>query len=128
MNEIIKICGVALVGLVAVSVMRGLKNDFSAFVGIATGLVLLGFAVGALYPLIEYVQKITEGNGFSLYIETILKALGIAVVAESAADICRDFGESAIAARVEFAAKSLIMLLALPVVESLLALAFGVLE
>lgn len=128
MNEIIKICGVALVGLVAVSVMRGLKNDFSAFVGIATGLVLLGFAVGALYPLIEYVQKITEGNGFSLYIETILKALGIAVVAESAADICRDFGESAIAARVEFAAKSLIMLLALPVVESLLALAFEVLE
>ncbi|MBQ7290470.1 MAG: stage III sporulation protein AD [Clostridia bacterium] len=128
MNEIIKICGVALVGLVAVSVMRGLKNDFSAFVGIATGLVLLGFAVGALYPLIEYVQKITEGSGFSLYIETILKALGIAVVAESAADICRDFGESAIAARVEFAAKSLIMLLALPVVESLLALAFGVLE
>ncbi len=128
MNEMVKICGVALVGLVAVSVMRGLKNDFSAFAGIATGLVLLGFAVGALYPIIEYVQKITEGNGFSLYIETILKALGIAVVAESAADICRDFGESAIAARVEFAAKSLIMLLALPVVESLLALAFGVLE
>lgn len=128
MNEIIKICGVALVGLVAVSVMRGLKNDFSAFAGIATGLVLLGFAVGAIYPLIEYIQKITEGNGFSLYIETILKALGIAVVAETAADICRDFGESAIAARVEFAAKSLIMLLALPVVESLLSLAFGVLE
>ncbi len=128
MNEMIKICGVALTGLVAVSIMRGMKNDFSAFAGIATGLVLLGFALGALYPLIEYIQKITEGSGFSLYIETILKALGIAVVAENAADICRDFGESAIAARVEFAAKSLIMLLALPVVESLLTLAFGVLE
>jgi stage III sporulation protein AD len=60
--------------------------------------------------------------------KTILKAFGISVIAESAADICRDFGESAIGARVELAAKSLIMLLALPVVESLLSLAFGVLE
>ncbi len=128
MNEMIKICGVALTGLVAVSIMRGMKHDFSAFAGIATGLVLLGFAIGALYPLVEYIKKITAESGFALYMETILKALGIAVVAESAADICRDFGESAIAARVEFAAKSLIMLLSLPVVESLLALAFGVLE
>ena len=128
MSEIIKICGVAMIGIVAVSALRGIKNDFSVFAGAAAGLVLLGFAVSALYPIMEYVQKITQDSEFSLYIETILKALGISVIAESAADICRDFGESAIGARVELAAKSLIMLLALPVIESLLGLAFGVLE
>lgn len=128
MNEIVKICGVALIGLAAVSVMRALKNDFAGFASLAAGLVLLGFGAGALYPIMEYVKKITENSGFSIYVETVVKALGIAVVTESAADICRDFGEAAIAARLEFAAKAIIMLLALPVVESLLALAFGVME
>ncbi|MBQ9746461.1 MAG: hypothetical protein IJW21_06525 [Clostridia bacterium] len=128
MNEIIKICGVALVGLAAVSVMRGLKNDIAGFASLATGLVLLGFGAAAFYPVMQYIEKITENSSFSVYIETVVKALGIAVVTESAADICRDFGETAIAARVEFAAKAVIMLLALPVVESLLALAFGVME
>ena len=45
MNEIIKICGIALIGLAATAVMRGMKNDFASFAGIATGLVLLGFAL-----------------------------------------------------------------------------------
>ena len=128
MSEIIKICGVALIGLAASMVMRGIKNDFASFASIATGLVLFGFALGALYPIMEYVEKITENTGFSVYIETIVKALGIATVAESAADICRDFGEAAIGARLEFAAKGLIMLLSLPIVESLLTLAFGVMK
>lgn len=128
MNEIIKICGVALIGLTAASVMRGLKNDFASFASIATGIALFAFAFAALYPVMEYVKKITENSEFSVYIESIVKALGIAVVTESAADICRDFGEASIGARVEFAAKALIMLLCLPVIESLLALAFGVLK
>ena len=105
MNEIIKICGVALIGLAATAVMRGLKSDFVGIAGIATCILLLGFAVGAMYPILGYIEKITENSDFSVYIETIVKAMGIAVVAESAADICRDFGESAIGARLEFAAK-----------------------
>jgi stage III sporulation protein AD len=128
MNEIIKICGVALIGLAATAVMRGMKNDFACFAGIATGVVLLGFAIGTMYPVLGYIEKITENSAFSVYVETIVKAMGIAVVAESAADICRDFGENAIGARLEFAAKGLIILLSLPVIESLLALAFGVME
>lgn len=128
MNEIIKICGIALVGVTAVSIMRGLKNDFAGFAGIATGLILLGFAMGAIYPIMSYIEKITENSEFSVYIETVVKALGIAIVSESAADICRDFGETAIGAKVEFAAKAMIIMLTMPVIESLLSLAFGVMQ
>ena len=128
MSDVIKICGIAFIGLVSVSVMRGVKNEFSSVVSVATGVLLIGYALSCFYPLIEYVEDITKDSGFSIYTETILKAVGIAVVTETAADICRDFGESAIAAKVELAAKSVIMLMAMPVVQSLLALAFGVLR
>jgi len=127
-SEIIKICGIALVGLIASVMMRGLRSDFASFATIATGLVLFGFAVGAIYPIVQFIEKITENTGFSVYIETIVKALGIAIVTESAADVCRDFGETALGARLELAAKGIIMLLSLPVVESLLELAFGVIK
>ena len=128
MSDVIKICSIAFIGLVSVSVMRGVKNDFAGLVSVATGILLMGYALSGFYPIIKYIDGITENSGFSLYTETILKAIGIAVVTETAADICRDFGESAIAAKVELAAKSVIILLAMPVVQSLLALAFGVMK
>ena len=52
MNEIIKICGVALIGLAATAALRALRSDLASFAGIATGILLLGFAVGTMYPVL----------------------------------------------------------------------------
>ncbi len=125
---IVKLCGVALIGLVATSVMKGLKNEMSGFISAVTGLILLGGSIAMLYPIISYMHEITKETGFSVYIETVIKALGIAVISESAADLCRDAGESAIASKTEFAAKIMIIYLALPVIKNLISLAFGVVE
>lgn len=125
---IVKLCGVALIGLVATSVMKGLKNEMSGFISAVTGLILLGGSIAMLYPIISYMHEITKETGFSVYIETVIKALGIAVISESAADLCRDAGESAIASKTEFAAKIMIIYLALPVIKNLISLAFGVIE
>lgn len=123
---IVKLCGVALIGLVATSVMKGLKNEMSGFISAVTGIILLGGSIAMLYPIISYMYEITKETGFSVYIETVIKALGIAVISESAADLCRDAGESAIASKTEFAAKIMIIYLALPVIKNLISLAFGV--
>ena len=125
---IVKLCGVSRVGLVAASVMKGLKNEMSGFISAVTGLILLGGSIAMLYPIISYMHEITKETGFSVYIETVIKALGIAVISESAADLCRDAGESAIASKTEFAAKIMIIYLALPVIKNLISLAFGVVE
>ncbi len=128
MNTLIKICGVAMIGLVCATVLRGTKNELSHFASAATGMVIFGVCLAILNPIISYIREMTEQTEFSLYIETILKALGMAIISESTADVCRDCGEQAIASKVELAAKASIILLALPVVKSLLALAFGVLS
>ncbi|NLC37881.1 MAG: stage III sporulation protein AD, partial [Clostridia bacterium] len=43
-----------------------------------------------------------------------------AYIAEFGAQVCRDAGETAIASRVEFAAKVLIIVLAIPIVVAIL--------
>ena len=64
----------------------------------------------------------TDSTGFSLYSSVILKSLGIGILAQTTADICRDSGETAIASKVEFAAKIIILLLAIPILKTLLEL------
>ncbi|HHX50103.1 MAG TPA: stage III sporulation protein AD, partial [Clostridia bacterium] len=54
------------------------------------------------------------------YLATIMKIIGIAYIAEFGAQVCRDAGETAIASRVEFAAKVLVMVLAIPILVAIL--------
>lgn len=50
----------------------------------------------------------------------MLKILGVAYLAEFASVICRDAGEQAVAQKVEFAAKVIIAVLALPILVAIL--------
>ena len=119
---VIKLCGIAIIGVVAILIIRVAKSEFAVPLGILTGVIILTSAVATLYPIVSYVQEISEGNAFSVYYTTILKALGIGILSQSAVDICRDSGENAIASKLEFAAKAGILLLGLPIIKELLAM------
>lgn len=56
-------------------------------------------------------------------IESLFKALGIAIVSQFTAELCRDAGEPVLASRVEFLAKVEIILLSIPLLQRVLALA-----
>ena len=123
--NIFEICGIAVIGLTAVVILRGLRPEYAIVAGIITGLILLGASVLAFSSVLGYIQDITDNPGFSLYSSVILKSLGIGILAQTTADICRDCGEAAIASKVEFAAKIVILLLAIPILKTLLELITG---
>ena len=56
----------------------------------------------------------------STYFGPVLKVIGIAYLATFGAEVCRDAGEGAIAAKIEFAGKVLIMIVAMPIVVAVL--------
>lgn len=125
--NIVEICGIAVIGLTAVVILRGTKPEYAVFAGIVTGIILLGAALLEFGSVVSYIRDMTEKTGFSLYSATILKALGIGILAQTTADVCRDSGEAAIASKVEFAAKIIILLLAIPILKTLLDLIAGML-
>ncbi len=120
--NIVEICGIAVIGLTAIMVLRTIRPEYAMLAGILTGLILLAAAVLELSSVIGYIQDMTDSTGFSLYSSVILKSLGIGILAQTTADICRDSGETAIASKVEFAAKIIILLLAIPILKTLLEL------
>jgi len=55
-----------------------------------------------------------------IYIETILKIIGIAYIAEFAAQITKDAGQGAIASKIELGGKILILAMAIPIITVLI--------
>lgn len=82
------------------------------FIGVA---VLL--TVGSAVTEIEEIQSLFGENG--AFLKILLKALGISVTAQLAADICRDCGEQTLASAVEMTAKLSVVLMALPAAKQL---------
>lgn len=50
-----------------------------------------------------------------IYVETILKIIGIAYIAEFGSQITKDAGQGAIASKIEMAGKILILVMAIPI-------------
>lgn len=119
---VLKICGIAVLGLVAVVLLRGMRAEYAAFAGIITGILLLFAVLAEFSSVMNLVEEMTEKTGFSLYFEVILKAMGLGMLAEVTADICRDNGATAIASKVEFGGKMAILSLSLPILRKLIDL------
>ena len=126
--NIVQICGFALLGMIMVLVLRSFRPEYATVAGIIAGLLLLASTFTPLVSLLDSVTGIAEDTGFSVYSSVILKSMGIGILAQTAADVCRDSGVSMLAAKVEFAAKIMILLLCVPILETLMSLIKGFLK
>lgn len=120
--NILKYVGAAICALCGIIVLRGQKSGFALGVSLTASLLLLGVAVHEFLPIIVEVEQICSEGSFSKWVKTLMKSLGIAITVQIGGDICRDSGESAIAAKLEMIGKAEIVLLALPLVRELLEL------
>ncbi len=67
------------------------------------------------------LEKIAvNANINMMYLETILKIIGIAYIAEFASQITKDAGQGALASKVELAGKILILAMAVPILTVLI--------
>ena len=117
--EGVRIGGLAMVGLVALLLLRQYRPEWAVFVRIAVTIVSLWLILNLAGTVISYVTELTRGTG-ALDGETwtlLLKALGIAFLTETAASVCRDSGEPSLAGWVEMAGKLEILLLSFPLIR-----------
>ncbi len=118
--NMVTVAGIAILGLSVTVVLRGLRPDFAVFTGLITALILLISTASSIASLARSLSEIAEETGFSVYTTLILKTLGIGLISQVTADTCRDAGASAIASKVEFSGKLLILGLCIPIVKLLL--------
>ena len=121
--SIFVICSSSIGAVLLILIIRQFKNDIALPVSVCITLALSLLSVALIRPICEYVEEISGSIEYGEYIGVMMKSLGIALVTSASADICRDCGEGAIASKVELLGKCAIMLIALPIIRSLLSLA-----
>jgi stage III sporulation protein AD len=115
--EIIQVVGLGLIATVLALIIKEQKPMFAFAIATFTGIMIFLFLIGKISEVIRVLERLaTEGGVNMIYLKTILKIIGIAYIAEFGAQITRDAGEGAIAAKIELAGKVLIMVMAIPII------------
>ena len=112
------IVGVAVTAAVLALTLRQSQPAYATVLTLSAGILLLGAAITAAVPLIGRVSALLDNSVVdSRYTSVLLKALGISLLTQTAADVCRDAGETALAAKAELGGQVLMLLCALPLFE-----------
>lgn len=121
--EILQIVGVGIVAAILIVILKSQKPEIGVQVSIITGIAIFLLIAGKMSAVIDLLNSFArKANIDSSYISTLLKIVGIAYITEFGADICRDAGESSIASKIELAGKVIIVVIAVPIITSLLDL------
>lgn len=123
--EIVQYVGFGLIAAVLIVLIRQHKPELALLLSIGAGAVLFLLVLDKIGAVIDVLRDLAaRANVNMVYLGVVLKIVGIAYIGDFGAQLCRDAGEGALAAKIEFAAKVLILVLAVPIVlavmESLL--------
>lgn len=114
---------IVLVGLTAVflSMVAGsVKREYGYLVAVSTSLLIFSYGVSKISIIAEEVQTFEEAIGLQHeYMVILLKMAGIAYLSQFAVSLCRDAGQGAIAGQISFAGKISMLIISLPILESL---------
>jgi stage III sporulation protein AD len=119
--EIMPVVGLAIVAAVMGIVLRQTKPEVAVLLSITVGAVIFLMVLGKIGAVVDILKQLAGRAQISdIYLGTILKIVAIAYIADFGAQICRDAGEGAVASKIEFAAKILVLVLAVPIVVAVL--------
>ena len=117
------VIGVSIIGIVASVLSLILKKDkpeFSLLISISAGAIILFLILPAARTAADAIMTISEIAGIGgEYITVIIKSCVIAMITSVCASTCRDAGNSSLALKLEIAGRIAIIILAVPVINTL---------
>lgn len=124
----LKVCFFAILCVVVASIIKHIRPDFLPYLRISATILVSVFALSVIAPIVSYINSLFSGVGLGEWGINVLKALGVALLVQICADICRDCGESGAASGVELIGKLEILVLCLPMIKKIIGTALEVLK
>lgn len=119
--EIIQIVMFAIIASILYIVVKDVHGSAAFFIVLVAGIIIFLAVIrqlGAIFQLLYSLGQKASIDG--IYIETILKIIGIAYITELGASITKDAGLGAVASKVELAGKVFILVLAIPIITAVI--------
>jgi len=119
--DIFQIVGFGLVATTLAVVVKKQRPEIALQLSLVAGVIIFLLMIDKISMVILILGELAAKANINIfYMTTVLKIIGIAYIAEFGSQVCRDAGESAIATKIEFAAKIIIMVLAIPIIVAIL--------
>ena len=126
---IVRICGVAIVGVCALNLLSHMKSGVSFAIKVALTVIIAASAIILLEPIPEKIFSLAAiGKLEGEYVSLLLRCVGVTFLGQISADICRDCGDVTSANGVELIAKLEIVLVCLPLLDGIIGTALKILE
>lgn len=124
-----KIIGIAVAGTVIYVILKKYSQEFAVISQICAVILILFLAYPYLCDMLDMIQTYSEKIGIdNTFFSILIKSLGLAVVSQFSSDLCRDNGSAALASQIEFAGKLMMIITAMPVIESIIELTVRIID
>lgn len=129
MDSFWKAAGVALLAVIFILTIGKNEKDISIVLSMIVCCLLGVMAVSYLEPVIDLLWDIhSVGKIQNTFLNTLLKAAGIAFVSEMICYICADAGNGSLGKIFQFLGSTVILNLSIPVIRGLLSLVRDILN
>ncbi len=126
---IYQIFAITILAAVMAFIVKQAKPEYALFVQLGGVVIVLLFALSFFSDIAQTAIDMVEFTGISSsFFKLLIKALGISITAELAAEICRDSDSKSLAANIELAAKLIILSMSLPMIKEVAELAVGLIN
>lgn len=118
--KIVSIAGICITASIMCKLFSDSGKEYALYIKLAASAAVMSMIIIFVSPIAETIRSIYSRAGADEeYLTVLFKALGICYITQFACDICRDSGENALASQAELAGKISLMIIALPLFESL---------
>lgn len=119
-NDITSVSGFCIAGAVFAVLLKQYCKEQSMLVSTGICIMVFAGAVSVISPILERLSMLFMQSGLSEgYIEIVFKSIAICFITQITSDLCRDSGESAIASAMELWGRVSIMIMSVPLIESI---------
>lgn len=119
--NIFVIAGLAISVTAIISVLKEIKPEFTLIISTVFGIIILSSLYSPIKDIISSMYTVAQQTGIKNEIMSpVIKITGISIIAEFAASICTDAGQSNIATKVESAGKITVLAISVPIITQIL--------
>ena len=127
--DILKIALTGIVSVLMYVLIKQLKPEYAPLTAIGAACIILVAITDSLLDATGSLEEMLVLSGLEKQnVSLLIKALGICVVTQFASDICRENSASSIATAVELAGRLGMLMLALPMIETVARIAIGLIS
>lgn len=117
----VQVAGLTVTAVLIVKTLESYAKEQALLLTLLLGITLTASAAAAMAPVLQRMNSLlTRGGLTEEQIALMSKAVGICLITEFAADICRDAEQAALCTAVLITGKVTLLLLSLPLIDPLL--------